>query len=63
MVENEGEYFFRPSERIKGWIYILDANGKRVTINGRVQKFKSVTKVAYKIYELETLRNISLEGV
>lgn len=56
------EYFFRVSERINGIIYILDGNGKRVVIKGNVQKAKSATKAAQKVYELEVLRNISLEG-
>lgn len=56
------EYFFRASERINRIIYILDGKGKRVVINGNVQKAKSATKAAQKVYELEVLRNISLEG-
>lgn len=55
------EYFFRASERINGIIYILDGNGKRIVINGNVQKAKSATKAAQKVYVLEVLRNISLE--
>lgn len=56
------EYFFRASERINGLIYVLDGNGKRVVIKGKIQKAKSATKAAMKVYELEVLRNISLEG-
>lgn len=57
-VEN---YWFKPTKRIDGFIYIKDGDGNKVSVNGKPKRFKTTTMCARFIYQLEYMRNLSLE--
>ena len=60
-IEDTKTYFFKATERINGYIYIMDDKGNLVSLEGKVQKFKTITKCAEMVYKLEYARNKSLE--
>lgn len=51
------EYYFKPSERIKGFYYILDGNGNFVKYKGKIKKFKTTTACALMVCKLEKSRD------
>lgn len=59
-MNNPKDYWFHPTPRINGFIYIKDGEGRFVTINHKLKKFKTVTKAAQFIYKLEYARNVKL---
>lgn len=60
LMEDTNNYFFKVSNRTNGFLYILDGNGSRVMIHGKVKRFKTTTRAAQFVYELEYRRNLSL---
>ncbi|QXN60199.1 hypothetical protein KUA24_132 [Vibrio phage HNL01] len=55
------DLFFKPIKKNNFW-YIEDNNGKLVSLNGKVFRAKSVTKVADKIADLQFAYEESLKG-
>ncbi len=47
------EKIFQATNRINGFIYIKDWNGKYVSINGKPKRFKTIHKAAEFIFKLE----------
>lgn len=54
------DYFFKPTERINGLIYIKDGDDNFVVADGKVKKFKSTTACAEFIHNLEMARDFKL---
>jgi len=54
------DYFFKPTKRINGLIYVKDGDGNFVVVDGKVKKFKSITACAKFIHNLEMARNFKL---
>jgi hypothetical protein len=53
-------YFFKSTDRIDGYLYIKDGNGNFVGANGKKLKFKTTSRCAETIYDLEYARNKQL---
>ena len=60
-MDDIANYYFKPTKRIDGFLYIKDGNGDMVVINGKPKKFKTTTMCARFIHQLEYIRNMSLE--
>lgn len=60
-IEDPKTYFFQATERINGYLYIMDDKGNLVGLHGKKLKFKTITKCAEMVYKLEFARNKSLE--
>lgn len=58
----ENKQWFTPTERINGFIYIKDGEGRFVSVNGKIKRYKSTTKAAMMIFRLESARNYSLRN-
>lgn len=58
-----GERQFKASERIDGYIYILDKNEDKVYIDGKPKRFKTVNMTASFIHMLEERFKIYQEGL
>lgn len=54
------DYWFKPTERINGLIYIVDGEGRFVTIDNKIKKFKTTTKAAEFIDKIERIRDFNI---
>ncbi len=54
------DYWFKPTERINGLIYIKDGNNKFVMVKGKIKKFKTTTAAANFIAKIERVRDYNM---